>query len=157
MFLNLNNKKNKRQFVNRTADVMEAGGLTVRRAEADVDLLSCVTSCLSAMIKPMNAITEDTDNLTLLLHYCEPASQAIYMTSSQRTISINSMKLLVPPVIIKTLLFTHPRTSCDTTARPKGTGKCTVLSKSPQLQEIAEVFMTAGVSKEEIIKRGEES
>ena len=32
-----------------------------------------------------------------------------------------------------------------------------VLSKSPKLQEIAEVFMSEGVSKEEIIKSGEES
>ena len=110
------------------------------------------------MIKPTNAITKDTDNLTLLLHYCQPAAQALYMTttSSQTTISINSMKLLVPQVIIKTLLFTHSRTGCDTTSTPKGTGKCKVLSKSPQLQEIAEVFMSEGVSKEEIIKSGEE-
>ena len=136
---------------------LEAAGLTVRRAETDADLLFCVTVCISAMIKPTNAITEDTDNLTLLLHYCQPAAQALYMTSSQTTISINSMKLLVPQVIIKTLLFTHSRTGCDTTSRPKGTGKCMVLSKSPKLQEIAEVFMSEGVSKEEIIKRGEES
>ena len=107
------------------------------------------------MIKPTNAITKDTDNLTLLLHYCQPAAQVLYMTSSQTTISINSIKLLVPQVIIKTPI---PEQDVTQHLHLKVLENARFCQKSPvYIQEIAEVFMSEGVSKEEIIKRGEES
>ena len=136
MFLNLNNKKNKRQFVNRIADSFGSCWSDCKKS-GNRCWLVVLCNCLhiSAMTKPTNAITKDTDNLTLLLHYCQPAAQVLYMTSSQTTISINSIKLLVPQVIIKTLLFTHSRTGCDTTSRPKGTVNSWFCQKVPSYKK----------------------
>ena len=129
----LNNVKNKQQFINLTGNALEKAGLIVKRAEGDADLLIAVTACISSMLKPTCAVTEDTDNLALLLHYSEPLAEPLYMSSANRTISINTMKLLPPPPIVNILLFLHLQSGCDTTSRPKGIGKLTALSKAGQL------------------------
>ena len=144
----------KQQFIHLTGNAFEKAGLIVKRAEGDADLLIAITACISSMLKPTCAVTEDTDNLALLLHYSEPFAEPLYMSSANRTISINTMKLLLPPPIVNIVLFLHLQSGCDTTSRPKSIGKLTALSKAGQLQDVAEAFYEE-TTREDIITNGE--
>ena len=131
-----NNIKNKQQSINLAGNAFEKAGLIVRRAVGDAYLLTTVTACISSMLKPTCALTEDTDNLALLLHH----SNFNY-----------TMKLLLPPPMVNILLFLHLLSGCDTTSRPNSIGKQTALSIAGLLQDAAETFMNEETNREDII------
>ncbi len=57
----------------------------------------------------------------------------------------------------ESVLFLHAMSGCDTTSRPYGIGKVTVLAKYATLKKFASIFMSSDSSREKIEKAGEDA
>ena len=79
------------------------------------------------------------------------------MVTGKQTICITELKKNLDPVLVESLLFLHAISGCDTTSRPYGIGKSTVLTKYNTLQHSATTFMSPLSSKQDIEKAGEEA
>jgi hypothetical protein len=81
----------------------------------------------------------------------------LYMVTSKQTVCITTLKKNLDAALAEALLFLHALSGCDTTSRPYGIGKVTVLSKYAALKESISVFMSPSSLKEDIEKAGEEA
>ncbi len=81
----------------------------------------------------------------------------MYMVTSKRTVCITTLKKHLDPALSEALLFMHALSGCDTTSRPYGIGKVTILTKYTSLRKSTSVFMSPCSSKEDIEKAGEEA
>ena len=109
-------------------------------------------ACSSAKDKP-TVVADHTDVFQLippltLLNYI------IYMGTSRQIISITTLKNNLDHSLVRSLLFMHAISGCDTTSRPYGIGKVTVLSMYAALSRAADMFLSA---KSDIVKLGEKA
>lgn len=79
------------------------------------------------------------------------------MLTSKLTVCITTLKKKLDLALSEALLFLHALSGCDTTSRPYGIGKVTVLSKYAELKRSASVFMSSSSSQEDIEKAGEDA
>jgi hypothetical protein len=155
----LANDKNKQSLIYLLAEYMENASISVEHAQGDADYKICKLACLSALKKPTAVVAEDTDVLQLLVHHADSTEQSeqLYMVTGKQTICITELKKNLDPVLVESLLFLHAISGCDTTSRPYGIGKSTVLTKYNTLQHSATTFMSPLSSKQDIEKAGEEA
>ena len=78
----------------------------------------------------------------------------MYMGTSREIIFIQTLKNNLDHSFVRSLLFMHAISGCDTTSRPYGIGKVTVISKYTALSRAADVFLSA---KADIAKLGEKA
>ena len=155
----LANESNKQAFINLLAEYLAMAGVTVEHAEGDADYKICTVACLSAITKPTAVVAEDSDVFQLLVYHADATgrSENLYMVTSKQTACITTLKRNLDPRLSGALLFLHAFSGCDTTSRPYGIGKVTVLTKYTALQKSASVFISPSSSKEEIEKAGEDA
>ena len=79
------------------------------------------------------------------------------MVTSRQTVCITTLKKGLDPDLTESLLFMHAISGCDTTSRPYGIGKATVLMKYAVLKTTASVFKCPSSSPESIEKAGEDA
>ena len=109
---------------------------------------------------------EDTDLLILLLGKTEARHYPITLVPHQKKTSkkkrkiwrIRDAQLAYGEMRCRRLLFTHPFTGCDTTARPMGVGKVSINTKMKNnvaLCQSADTFLNPDASREEVIQAGD--
>ena len=93
----------------------------------------------------------------MLVYRSDPTSHSLHMVTSNRKICIKTLQAGLDPRLVASLPFLHALSGCDTTSRPYGIGKGTVLSKYVELHQFATVFMSPSSSHEEIKQAGEQA
>ncbi|KAK3735834.1 hypothetical protein QZH41_007479 [Actinostola sp. cb2023] len=83
----------------------------------------------------------------------------LYMVMAKHVqkVCITTLKKKLDPSLSEALLFLHAISGCDTTSRPHGIGKVTVLKKYAALKNSTYIFMSPSSSKEAIEKAGEKA
>ena len=112
----------------------------------------CLLACSSAKDKP-TVVADDTDVFQLippltLLNYI------MHMGTSRQIISIKTLRNNLDHYLVRSLLFMHAINGCDTTSRPYGIGKVTVLSMYAALSGASDMFLSA---KADIVMLGEKA
>jgi len=79
------------------------------------------------------------------------------MAKHVQKVCITTLKKKLDPSLSEALLFLHAISGCDTTSRPHGIGKVTVLKKYAALKNSTYIFMSPSSSKEAIEKAGEKA
>ena len=79
------------------------------------------------------------------------------MVTAKNNICITTLKKKLDPSLSEGLLFLHAISGCDTTSRPFGIGKVTVLKKYIALKSHVATFMNQASSKERIKEAGEKA
>lgn len=155
----LANTANKQALINLLAEDMVKAGITVEHAEGDADYQICMLACLSAKNSRTAVVAEDTDVFQLMIHHADATdnSNNLYMVTAKHTVCINTLKKKLDPALSESLLFLHAFSGCDTTSRPYGIGKVTVLTKYTALNKSAAVFMSPSSSKQDIEQAGEDA
>ena len=106
---------------------------------------------------PTAVIAEDSDVFQLMTHHADVTDENLYMMTSKQTVGITTLKKYLDPALSEALLFMHAVSGCDTTSRPYGIGKVTVLAKYAALKKATSIFMSPTSLKEDIEKAGEEA
>ena len=114
-------------------------------------------ACSSSTEKPTAAIADDTDVFQLLMHHANAEDFDLYMVMSKQTVSINILKKKLDPFLSRGLLFLHAISGCDTTSRPYGIGKATVLKKVSALRNAIDTFMSPSSFKKDVETAGEKA
>jgi len=155
----LANPSNKQAFIYLLAGYLVKAGITVEHAEGDADYKICILACLSSLTKPTAVVAEDSDVFQLLVHHVDTTDQSenLYMVTSKQTVCISTLKRNLDPCLSDALLFLHAFSGCDTTSRPYGIGKVTVLTQYTAIQKYSSVFMSPSSSKDNIEKAGEQA
>ena len=65
----------------------------------------------------------------------------MYLQTSNKLIDIGVLQAGINHVLSNTLLFIHAISGCDTTSKPYGIGKVSVIEKFNKLKESAKVFL----------------
>ncbi len=150
----LNNTKNKQKFINLLGSTLERAGIHVMHSEADADYNIALAACRTAQSSPVTVIADDTDILVLLIHHWNQGYSSVSMKTSTKVIDIGEMKNQLGPVICQHILFLHAVTGCDTTSKPFGLSKSSVLTKAETLTIASQVFLEEGQSKDNIDTAG---
>lgn len=155
----LANESNKQALINLLAGEMVKSNIAVEHAEGDADYKISMLACFSASTKPTAVVAEDSDIFQLLLHHADikDGSCNLYMLTTRQVVCITGLKKNIDPALSEALLFLHAVSGCDTTSRPYGIGKVTVLTKYAALKNSISVFMSPCSSKGEITKAGLEA
>ena len=153
----LGNASNKQGLINLLAGEMVKEGITVEHADGDADYKICMSACQSATTKPTVVVAEDSDVFQLLVHHADTAVRKLYMKMSKQSVCITTLKKKMDPSLSEALLFLHAISGCDTTSRPHGIGKVSVLKKYTALKTCACIFMSSSSSKKDVEKAGEEA
>ena len=153
----LANASNKQALINLLAEDLVKEEITVEHAEGDADYKICMLACLSATKKPTAVVAEDSDIFQLMTHHATGTSENLYMVTSKQMVCITTLKNSLDPALSEALLFLHALSGCDTTSRPYGIGKATVLMKYAALKRSTSIFMSPSSSKKDIAKAGEEA
>ena len=151
----LANNRNKQAFINLLSHSFRNRSVSVRQANDDADLLIATTAIDCAMSADVVVVAQDTDVITLLWHYIDELSGAVYMKTSERVWDI---KCLVATGMKDIFLLTHAFLGCDTTSRIYGIRKDKII-ESTKLQEVcrdaADIFYSANATKEQVQMEGE--
>ena len=155
----LANPSNKQALINLLSEDMQESGISTVHAEGDADYKIAMLACTSALTRPTASVADDTDIFQLMVNHAPigPNSKPLYMLTESRAICISLLKRCLDPVLCASLFFIHGISGCDTTSRPFGIGKGTVLSKYKALAEYAPVFMSESSSKEDIESAGQKA
>jgi len=155
----LANTSNKQALINLLAEYMVKTDIDVEHAQGDADYKICMLACLSATKKPTAVVADDTDVFQLMTHHADVTdmTENLYMVTSKQTVCITTLKRNLDPALSEALLFLHSLSGCDTTSRPYGIGKVTVLTKYAALQKSTSIFMSPYSSKNDIEKAGEDA
>ena len=153
----LANPSNKQALIDLLSEDMQKAGIMTEHADGDADYKIAVTACISALTQPTAAVADDTDILQQLVYQADPTSYKLYMFSSNRKICIKTLQAGLDPRLVESLAFLHSISGCDTTSRPYGIGKGTVLSKYADLHEFSHVFASPSSSQEQIKQGGEKA
>ena len=155
----LANGSNKQALIDVLAVEMAKADIIVKHSVGDADFKICMLACSSATSKPTAVVAEDTDVFQLLIHYADITdhSQNMYMVTAKQTICITDLKKNLDPALTSALLFLHAISGCDTTSRPHGIGKVTVLAKYQALAQCASTFMLPTATKSAIVEAGDDA
>lgn len=153
----LGNGSNKQALINLLAGKMEEQGIRVEHAEGDADYTICRSACVSTATKPTAVVAEDSDVFQLMVHHVDDTQFDLYMVMAKQTVCISRLKKKIDRSLSHGLLFLHALSGCDTTSRPFGLGKVTVLKKFALLKDSAKVFMDKSSSKGAVEKAGEKA
>ena len=162
----LQNTGNKQRFINHLTRVLERS-CTVIQAKGDADTMIVDQALQSASSKTTIVVADDTDILVLLCSQALPNSYPIFLRPSHRLKTKTGCRSRqwhiqftqrVLGDIAPILPVIHAITGCDTTSRPYGLGKKSVLRKfrkSRELKKLAEVFIKQDKSEKMIWQVGE--
>lgn len=153
----LANPSNKQAFINLLAEQMTKADIAVEHATGDADYKICMSACLHAKEKPTAVVAEDSDVFQLLTHHANIADKDLYMVTSKQTVCVTTLAKKLDPLLSGALLFLHAFSGCDTTSRPYGIGKVSVLKKYAELERCSSIFMSPSSSKAEIERAGEDA
>ncbi|KAG0713878.1 hypothetical protein GWK47_015218 [Chionoecetes opilio] len=153
----LANPSNKQAFINLLAEQMTKADIAVEHAKGDADYKICMSACLHAKEKPTAVVAEDSDVFQLLTHHANIADKDLYMVTSKQTVCVTTLAKKLDPLLSGALLFLHAFSGCDTTSRPYGIGKVSVLKKYAELERCSSIFMSPSSSKAEIERAGEDA
>ena len=129
-------------------------GISVHHAESDDDCKICVNAIGCATKSPTAVVAEDSDVFQLMVHYANVGDSNLCMVTVKNTVCITTLKKELGPPLLKGLLFLHAISGCDTTSRPHGIRKVTVLKKNAALKNSITIFMSPCSSKEDIERAG---
>lgn len=163
----LSNPSNKQNFILLLGEMFQLAGYAVEHAEGDADLKIVKTAVQSSRTGTTVLIGDDTDLLVLLCYHAEMGAHDVFFKpepkkklNNQRVWDIKKTKASLGLEVCSNLLFVHAILGCDTTSGVYGIGKGAALKKikaSKEFQDIAEVFDTAHVLKDDIISLGEKA
>lgn len=153
----LGNSANKQALIYLLAEEMQKEGIAVEHADEDADFTICKMACSSSTEKPTAVIADDTDVFQLLIHHANAEDFDLYMVMSKQTVSINILKKKLDPFLSRGLLFLHAISGCNTTSRPYGIGKATVLKKVSALRNAIDTFMSPSSFKKDVETAGEKA
>ena len=152
----LGNEENKQSLIDLLDKEMEKKGIKVDHAESDADYKICMNAVSHATSIPTAVVAEDSV-FQLLVHYANVRHSNLYMVTAKNKVCITNLKRKLTPSQAESLLFLHAISGCDTTSRPHGVGKITVLKKFEQLKDSAAIFMSHTSSREDIARAGEKA
>ena len=79
------------------------------------------------------------------------------MITSKQMVCVTTLAKKLDPLLSRSLLFLHAFSGCDTTSRPYGIGKVSVLKKYGELTWCCSIFISPSSSKAVIEKAGEDA
>ena len=119
---------------------LEKEGIQVKQSSGDADYDIVMLACSLGETRHVVVIGGDT-NLLTLLHPFKPAKHnSIYLQTSSELINISILQSSLDPGLSESLLFIHALSDCDSTSRPYGIGKTSLLEKYRDLQEAARLY-----------------
>ena len=159
------NKINHQNFIVALIKFLTQHGIKCNHASGDADLALVLDAVETAASFDTIVHGEDTDLLVLLLNLTTSDLKPITLKPHQWKASKKKAKMWpiqeaqseLGPELCTRLTFCHGVGGCDTTSRPYGIGKASVLSKlmkDPALGQCADVFMSPESTKEEVIEAG---
>ena len=160
------NKANTQQFITLLSQYLSSSGIQCLHAEADADRLMALSDIYSAKDTVTVVNSEDTDVLKLLLHLTPKLSKDIIFVphlhkickEKQRLWPIQEVQRSLGYEFCSFLLFIHSFSGCDTTSRPYGMGKASILAKvtsNSKLGECADIFTLPSSNKDQICEAGD--
>ena len=146
------NANNKSQFINLLSIYLIESGFDVHQSSSDAD-----TNIVKAALEIASSgnlvivIADETGVLVLLLHHFndDMSDVFVYSEASRRSkvgpkvFSIRTLKSNMIPIVLRSLLFLHAWSGCDTTSAIFGYGKASILKKftsSEKFQNLSKVF-----------------
>ena len=128
--------------------------MTHLQGDSDYDI--AMPACTTAMTMPVVVVGDDTDLLVLLQHHFKHTEhECIYLQTSTKLINIDVLQKSIDPDLSHSLLFIHGLSGCDTTSRPFGIGKSSVMSKYRDLHEVSNVFLCENANRTEVEAAGD--
>ena len=148
-------KSNKQDFIDLLAVELEKEGIATLKAEADADALIAKTAISMSSSVNTVVIAEDTDVLFLLCYYhSDECTNKLIMRSDRKgnktMCGISQLTRDLGQDICQNILFIHAFLGRDTTSRPFGNGKASILrmlNSSETLQHAASIFNSVTSSK----------
>lgn len=92
-------------------------------------------ACLHAKEQPTAVIAEDSDVLQFLIHHVNIADQNVPMMKSKQTICITTFAKTLDPLLNSSLPFLYALRGFDTTSRPFGFGKVSIIKKYQEIEQ----------------------
>ena len=121
-------------------------------AKGNADYIICMLARFTAKKSHTAVVAEDLDVFQLMLDHAKATdnSENMYITA-QQTMCITTLSLS------ESILFLHALSGCDTTSRPYGIGKVTVLTKYTTLNTSGTVFISPSSSQQDIQQAREDA
>jgi hypothetical protein len=149
----LSNQDNKQKFLK------ELGKIVVKHADGDADFKIITTALECAINKNVAVVSEDTDLLILLIHYCKEFNHNMYMKSESKskkcgkTWNIKKIQDSLGKELCSSILFCHAFLGCDTTSKPFWKRKSTTLklqNTNSDFKILSKVFYDSDSTKQNI-------
>lgn len=151
----LANPKNKQKFLYFIGNELEKTGVKVKHSTGDADYDIVSKACAIATTRPVIVVGDDTDLLILLLHHLNEIHYTVFLQTTSKMLNVRILKDNLEPNVIRSLLFIHAITGCDTTSRPYGIGKVMAMNKCDRLMDHASPFMDEAQTHESVKKHGQ--
>ena len=134
----LANISNKQALINLFAEVMVKADISVEHAEEGADNRICMVECFAVKKRRTAVVAEDSDVLQLMIHHANATdnSENICMVTAKQTMCITTLKKKLDPALPQSIPILHTLSSgCESTSKPYGLGKVTVLTKYTALKK----------------------
>lgn len=144
----LQNTHNKTELIRILQEKLSNNGIQNEQSVGDADILTVKTALQKAEHQETTVVSDDTDILAMLMYHWKPTMKDILFST---TTSVNkkkvhveySLKDLVSKFpLVRSLLFAHAWTGCDTTSAIQKQGKVKIIQmlNSRSFQEIVSCF-----------------
>ena len=156
------NKTNKQLFINMLSKKLEEV-ITVMHAKGDADQLIAKTAIDIAVDFTTKVLAEDTYIFQLLICLLKPNSNDLYMVTEKKNAKNSCLHINhIRKELVKKLgeecaihlPVIHAISGCDTTSKPYGVGKITVMRKSKQICKEAGPFLSESATHQQIEEAG---
>ena len=153
------NKSNKQLFINMLSAELKNEGITALHATGDADQLIAKTAIDNAVNYTTQVIGEDTDIFILLVSLLKPNSKDLYMVTEKTTskhplIDIKAIREKLGEECAKVLPVIHAISGCDTTSKPFGIGKVSIMKKCNQIINELKPFLSEQATHTQIEEAG---
>ena len=155
----LANSTNKQEFINLLLNELQKNGIQVERANGDADQLVAKKAIDRAVNSTTQVLCEDADIFQLLISQLKPNSKGLYMITEKQNakhpcLDIKDIRNNLGDECAQYLPVIHAMSSCDTTSKPFGIGKGTIMKKSNIIIKEAGPFLNPNATKKEIEEAG---
>ena len=153
------NRTNKQEFINLLSKELQDQQIEVLHAKGDADQLIAKTAIDLAVNSTTQVLSEDTDIFQLLVSQLRPNSKGLYMITGKENakhpcLDIKDIRNNLGDECAPYLPVIHAMSGCDTTSKPFGIGKLTIMKKRNHIIKEAGPFLNINATHEEIEEAG---
>ncbi len=156
----LANTSNKQALIMLLAEYLVKADVDVEHAQGEADYKIVISACSSANRKPTVVVAEDSDVFQLMIYHADATDNSEHLYMNDKKTDCVHHDIEEKPWTHHSqnaLPFLDAISGCDTTSKPYGIGKVTVLTKYASLKPYTSVFMATSSSRKDIEKAGEDA